>query len=39
MTDALRYQTPFHWTAAYLMAAALLLGLSFVREDSSKESH
>jgi AGZA family xanthine/uracil permease-like MFS transporter len=31
MTDALRYQTPYHWTGAYLLAAGLLIGLSFVR--------
>jgi AGZA family xanthine/uracil permease-like MFS transporter len=34
MTDALRYQTPYHWTAAYIMAAALLLGLSLVRKKA-----
>jgi AGZA family xanthine/uracil permease-like MFS transporter len=34
-TDTLRYQTPYHWTAAYLMAAVFLLGLSFLREDTA----
>jgi AGZA family xanthine/uracil permease-like MFS transporter len=35
MTDALRYQTPYHWTAAYCMAAALLMGLSFGRPEKT----
>jgi AGZA family xanthine/uracil permease-like MFS transporter len=39
MTDALRYQTPYHWTGAYLLAAAILLGLSLMREDTEKEAH
>jgi AGZA family xanthine/uracil permease-like MFS transporter len=38
MTEALRYQTPYHWTGAYLMAAVFLLGLSFVRDGSPTES-
>jgi AGZA family xanthine/uracil permease-like MFS transporter len=38
MTKALQYQTPYHWTAAYLTAAALLLGLSYVRDDSAEEA-
>jgi AGZA family xanthine/uracil permease-like MFS transporter len=25
--EAARFQTPYHWTAAYLLAAGLLLGL------------
>ncbi len=27
--EALRFQTPYHWTAAYALAAAVLFGLSF----------
>jgi AGZA family xanthine/uracil permease-like MFS transporter len=38
MTEALRYQTPYHWTAAYLAAAALLFGLSFVPEKKAEET-
>jgi AGZA family xanthine/uracil permease-like MFS transporter len=35
---AVRYQTPYHWTAAYALAAALLFGLSFFRgEFEAKE--
>jgi AGZA family xanthine/uracil permease-like MFS transporter len=29
--ESLAYQTPYHWTAAYLLATGLLVGLSFVR--------
>jgi AGZA family xanthine/uracil permease-like MFS transporter len=32
MTDALRYQTPYHWTVAYLLASGLLTTLSLVPE-------
>jgi AGZA family xanthine/uracil permease-like MFS transporter len=34
---AVRYQTPYHWTAAYLLAAALLVGLSFFRAEAAQE--
>jgi hypothetical protein len=26
--EAVRYQTPYHWAAAYVLAAGLLVGLS-----------
>lgn len=39
MTDALRYQTPYHWTAAYVLAAGVLVGLSFVRQDIPSIEH
>ena len=35
-TAALRVQSPYHWTAAYLLAAGLLVGLHFAH--SSKRS-
>jgi AGZA family xanthine/uracil permease-like MFS transporter len=35
VSEAFRYQTPYHWTAAYGLAAALLLALSFVREEKA----
>jgi AGZA family xanthine/uracil permease-like MFS transporter len=33
---AVRYQTPYHWGAAYVLVAALLVGLSYGREAGEK---
>ena len=32
LVQALRYQTPYHWAAAYALMAAVLVGLSFSRD-------
>ena len=37
MAAALRYQTPYHWAAAYEMMAATLVGLSFAAGGRSAE--
>jgi len=36
--DSLAYQTPYHWTATYLLAVGLLLGLSFVHDKAQTAS-
>jgi AGZA family xanthine/uracil permease-like MFS transporter len=33
--QSLRYQTPYHWAAAYVLAAVLLVALSFFREEKA----
>jgi AGZA family xanthine/uracil permease-like MFS transporter len=34
---AVMCQSPYHWTAAYLLSAGVLVGLSFFPSDRSKE--
>jgi AGZA family xanthine/uracil permease-like MFS transporter len=36
---AVRYQTPYHWTAAYVLGALLLLGLSRTPEEQAPAPH
>jgi AGZA family xanthine/uracil permease-like MFS transporter len=35
---AVRYQTPYHWTAAYALAAMLLVGLSLFHGETPSET-
>jgi AGZA family xanthine/uracil permease-like MFS transporter len=34
--EAVRFQTPYHWAAAYALAALLVVGLSFARQGEAK---
>src|SRR5262249_21272151 len=37
LPEAIRYQTPYHWTAAYGLAGALLAALSFLPGEGKTE--
>jgi hypothetical protein len=36
--SAVRYQTPYHWAAAYGLVAALLVGLLYGRGEKETEA-
>jgi AGZA family xanthine/uracil permease-like MFS transporter len=37
LTGAIRYQTPYHWSAAYVLVALLLAGLGLVQRAGAEE--